>query len=166
MANESRKRVARVKLSLTKRAIDALEPQDKPWIAWDDRLTGFGVKVHPSGIKSFIVNYRAGDGGRKAPNKRVVIGRHGRVSAENARREARKMLGEVAGGADPAAERAEARAMPSLKDAAKDFLKANPNRTAETDKTYRSYYRAISATGSAVRWTASAGATSRTASTC
>ena len=141
MTNPSRKRVARVKLSLTKRAIDALEPQDKPWIAWDDKITGFGVKVHPSGIKSFIVNYRAGDGGRKAPNKRVVIARCGKISVENARREARKMIGEVAGGGDPAAERAEARAMPSLKDAAEDFLKANPNRTAETDKTYRSYYR-------------------------
>ena len=66
---KSAKRVARVKLTLTKRTVDALEPEDKSWIAWDDRLVGFGCRVQPSGTKSFIVNYRSGGGGRKAPNK-------------------------------------------------------------------------------------------------
>ncbi|MCY4486726.1 MAG: hypothetical protein OXF11_06355 [Deltaproteobacteria bacterium] len=41
---ESAKLAARVKLTLTKRTVDALEPQDKLWIAWDDRLSGFGVR--------------------------------------------------------------------------------------------------------------------------
>ena len=74
MMKPSAKRVALNKLALTSDAIEALEPADKPWIAWDDQLTGFGVRVHPSGTKSFIVNYRTGDGGRKAPNKRVRSG--------------------------------------------------------------------------------------------
>ena len=65
----SAKRVALNRLTLTRDAIEALKPGDKPWIAWDDQLTGFGVRVHPSGTKSFIVNYRAGDGGRKAPKQ-------------------------------------------------------------------------------------------------
>ena len=51
------------------------EPTGKAWIAWNDKLTGFGVRVYPSGRKSYIVNYRDGDGGRKAPNKRVMLGR-------------------------------------------------------------------------------------------
>ena len=38
----SGKRVARVKLTIAKRAIDSFKPADKPWIAWDDKLTGFG----------------------------------------------------------------------------------------------------------------------------
>ena len=80
-------------------------------------FTGFGVLVHPSGVKSFIVNYRLGDGGRTAPNKRLVIGRCGRISAEQARREARKLLGKVAMGEDPAAERARSRRMPPLRQA-------------------------------------------------
>ncbi len=71
----SGKRIAKVRVNLTKRTVAALEPADKSWIAWDDRLTGFGCRVQPSGTKSFIVNCRPGDVGRKAPNKRVVIGR-------------------------------------------------------------------------------------------
>ena len=34
----------------------SLEPAGTPWIAWDDKLTGFGVRIQPSGVKSFIVN--------------------------------------------------------------------------------------------------------------
>ena len=60
---KSAKRVARVKLTLTKRNVDALVPDDKSWIAWDDRLAGLGCRVQPSGTKSYIVNYRSGDGG-------------------------------------------------------------------------------------------------------
>jgi len=75
----SGKRVALNRLTLTVRSVDALKPAERSWIAWDDRLTGFGVRVQPSGLKSFIVNYRAGDGGRKAPNRRVVLGRHGEI---------------------------------------------------------------------------------------
>ena len=141
MSNTSRKRIAKLRTTLNKRNVDALTPADKPWIAWDDRLAGFGVKVHPTGAKSFIVNYRAGDGGRKAPNKRVVIGRYGKVTAEQARRLAQEYLGRVAGGDDPAAERAEARAMPTLKDAVDDYMAANPRRGESTNKSYRRHAR-------------------------
>ena len=138
---KSAKRVARVKLTLTKRTVDALEPEDKSWIAWDDRLVGFGCRVQPSGTKSFIVNYRSGDGGRNAPNKRVVIGRHGRVGPDEARRKARDMLGQVARGEDPAGERAEARGVPTLAEAFETYIKANPNRAARTVKLYRQVLR-------------------------
>ena len=131
------KRIAKTKLALTKRAVEGLKPADKSWIAWDDRLTGFGVRVHPTGAKSFIVNYRSGDGGRKAPNKRVVIGRYGKVAPDQARRLAQRVLGKVASGDDPAEERAEARAMPTLGDAFEDYMAANPNRSKRTDELYR-----------------------------
>ena len=131
------KRVAKTKLTITKRAIDVLKPAEKPWIAWDDKLTGFGVRVHPTGAKSFIINYRTGDGGRKAPNKQVVLGRYGKLAPDQARRLAQTTLGKVAGGDDPAGERAEARAMPTLGDAFKDYMAANPNRSQATNKLYR-----------------------------
>ena len=127
-----------MRTTLSKRTIDALEPAEKPWIAWDDKLVGFGIRIHPSGTKAFIVNYRAGDGGRKAPNKRVVIGRYGKISPDQARRMARELLGKVAaGGDDPAEERAEARAMPTLGDAFEDYMNANPNRSRRTNELYR-----------------------------
>ena len=137
MEAQTVKRTAKTKLTLTKRAIEALEPADAPWIAWDDKLTGFGVRVQPSGVKSFILNYRPGDGGRKAPNKRVVLGRYGKVAPDRARRIAQKLLGKVADGDDPAGERAEARVMPTLGDAFEDYMTANPNRSKRTNELYR-----------------------------
>ena len=114
---QHRKPLVKVKLNLTKRTVDALKPDGKSWIARDDKLTGFGVRVYPSGAKAFLVNYRAGNGGRKAPNKRVVVGRVGRVTPDRARRLAQELLGRGAAGDDPAGERADARTLPTLGDA-------------------------------------------------
>ncbi|MDE0447088.1 MAG: integrase arm-type DNA-binding domain-containing protein [Spirochaetaceae bacterium] len=131
------KRAARLRLTLNKRNVAALEPSDKAFIAWDDKLIGFGVRVQPSGLKSFIVNYRAGDGGRKAPNKRVVIGRFGPVTPDQARRIAHRMLGKVADGQDPADKRARARSMPTLCEAFQDYLGAKSFRSTKTSDAYR-----------------------------
>ena len=137
MDTSTGKRTARVRRTLTKRTVDALQPAEKPWIAWDDKLTGFGVRIQPSGTKAFIVNYRAGDGGRKAPNKRVVLGRYGPLTADKARKMAHEVLGKVAGGDDPAEDRAEARGMPTLGDVFEQYMAANPNRSKRTNELYR-----------------------------
>ena len=146
MSTQSAKRTANVKLTLSKRAVDALKPADKPWIAWDNKLTGFGVRVQPSGIRSYIVNYRAGDGGRKAANRRIVIGRHGRITPEQARRNAQEILGRVATGEDPAVDRARSRAMPTLREAFEDYLAVGPERKKSTLDCYRNtVYRDLGA---------------------
>ena len=137
MSAASGKRVALNRLTLTVRSVDALKPAERSWIAWDDRLTGFGVRVQPSGLKSFIVNYRAGDGGRKAPNRRVVLGRHGEIPVAEARRKAREMLAAAARGEDPAGGNDEQRGMPVLERAFEDFMRVNPGRAAGTEKLYR-----------------------------
>ena len=137
MRTSTGKRTAKVRATLTKRAIEAFQPTEKAWIAWDDKLTGFGIRIHPSGAKSFIVNYRAGDGGRKAANKRVVLGRYGQIAPDQARKMAQATLGKVAGGGNPAEERAEARGTATLGDAFEDYMAANPNRTKRTNDLYR-----------------------------
>ena len=45
---------------LTKRTIEALAPRDVDYIAWDNDIPGFGVRVMPSGRKSFVLQYRTG----------------------------------------------------------------------------------------------------------
>ena len=139
MSTPPGKRTAHLGMTLDKRNVDALVPADKLFIAWDDRLTGFGVRVQPSGVRSCIVNYRTDGGGRKAANRRMVVGRHGLwVTPEQARRIAQETLGRVTAGEDPAAGRARRRAVPTLREAFDDYLAAGPAPKASTLATYRS----------------------------
>src|SRR3546814_449708 len=91
-------------IPLTKRVVDASLPREKRYHLWDSELRGFGLRVEPSGIKTFLAKYRAEGGGRRAPERRITIGRYGALTPEEARRQARKILGGAATGADPAAE--------------------------------------------------------------
>ena len=141
MTQTSRKRIAKTKLTLTKRTVESLKPGAKPWIAWDDRLTGFGVRVQPTGTKAFVVNYRSGNGGRRAPNKRVVIGRYGAMTPDRARRVAQELLGRVAAGDDPAVDRSAARGMPLLRETFAEYLAVNPGRKPSTLRLYRGQIR-------------------------
>ena len=151
MTEPSGKRTALNKLSLTKRTVEALKPTAKSWIAWDDMLTGFGVRVQPTGLKSYIVNDRAGDGGRKAPNKRVVLGRHGGITAAQARHMAQRVLREAATG-DGAPRRAACHcsSKPSV-----TIWRSIPNEPRAPINTIAPY-SAISPTGACVRSTPSA----------
>src|SRR4051812_40754993 len=93
---------------ITKRTIDAAKTDGRDYVKWDAELTGFGVRVRPSGSKSFIAVYRTG--GRKSPLRRVTIGAVGKIEVEEARDAARKILAGAELGKDHAAERAKARA--------------------------------------------------------
>ena len=141
MPTTRHKRIAKVKVTLTKRTIEALMPQARPWIAWDTDVTGFGVKVHPTGTKSFVLNYRARAGGRRARNRRVVIGDANWVAPDHARRRARELLDRVAVGEDPADARTAARRLPTLAEAFEEYLASNPDRKEQTARFYRALMR-------------------------
>jgi hypothetical protein len=79
------------RLRLGKRNIDGLVATGKRVIYWDDELAGFGLRVERSGSKTFLVRYRPG-GGRNAPKRFLTIGRFGKLTAEEARNEARRVL--------------------------------------------------------------------------
>ncbi len=89
-------------ISITKRTVDAAHPADKRYHIWDCELRGFGLRIEPSGIKTFVTKYRVGGGGRNAPQRIQTVGRFGTLTAEEARRKAKVILGSVAAGADPA----------------------------------------------------------------
>jgi integrase len=93
---------------ITKRTVDALRANGRDFIEWDGDLPGFGVRVRPSGAKSYVVQYRAGRG-RKAPSRRMTIAAVSKLTPDEARTLARAIIGDVARDDDPAAERASKR---------------------------------------------------------
>ena len=84
------------KLVLSRRAVDALPVTEREVVYWDRDLTGFGVRVHPSGSKVYIVQTRA-----RGKSRRLTIGRHGVWTPERARREAGRLLASLKAGETP-----------------------------------------------------------------
>ena len=128
------RRVAKLRTELTIPAIEALEPAASPWIAWDDKVTGFGVRVQPSGAKSFIVNFRSGKGG---PLKRMVIARVGQMLPGQARLRARAIIERAARGEDPDRAREAVLAVPTLEEVFKAYMAAGEDRSPRTVRAYR-----------------------------
>ena len=98
---------------LTKRAVGAAEPRAKEYVIWDEGLAGFGLRVMPTGRRTYIVQYRVG-GGRAARSRKASLGRHGLLSPDQARLLARDWLTKAAQGNDPAAERAASTRAPTM----------------------------------------------------
>jgi integrase len=69
---------------------------------WDASLTNFGLMVTAAGHKSFVIQYRAPEGSRRLTLKAGL-------TLEQARKEARKYIGQVAQGRDPLRDRRSAR---------------------------------------------------------
>ena len=102
---------------ITKRSVDGAAPREQEYFIWDEELKGFGLRVYPSGRKMYLAQFRAG--GRV---RRVNVGLHGAITAEDARTEAMKHLSVVRLGGDPAAERDRHKASPTMKEFGKRFL--------------------------------------------
>lgn len=107
--------------SITKRLVDSLEARDSEYFVWDAALVGFGIRVQTTGAMSYVVKYRAGSG-RAAPTRRLTLAKVGTLTPDEARTLAKKMLGSVAHGADPAAQRAAERRASTLAEVAEQFL--------------------------------------------
>jgi site-specific recombinase XerD len=92
---------------VTKRAVDGLAPNtDAEVILWDQEVRGFGIRARTGGAKTYILQYRAGTG-RGAPLRKLTIGKHGSPwTPDMARTEAKRLLGLIASGEDPAERRA------------------------------------------------------------
>ena len=106
---------------ITIRAVQALKPDETIWDAGhNEGVRGFGIR-RQRGDAVYVLKYRVF--GRQ---RFVTIGRHGSPwTPETARREAKRLLGLVASGKDPQADKIEARAKAAdtLGKVADDYLK-------------------------------------------
>ncbi len=93
---------------LTKRLVEAAKPQSDRYIIWDSGLSGFGLRIEPTGRKTFIARYRTG-GGRSGTLRQATLGRFGIITPDQARLQARKVLGAAAHGSDPVEEKRQTR---------------------------------------------------------
>jgi Arm DNA-binding domain len=123
---------------ITKRTVDALQSNGREFTAWDDTVSGFGVRVRPTGAKSYVVVYRAG-AGRGAPVRRYTIAAVGKITPERARARAKVILGSVAHGHDPADQKTTERSMLTVAELADRFMTEHveAKRKAGTAEFYR-----------------------------
>ena len=82
--------------TISRRTVEALPVGDREAVFWDRELSGFGVRVYPSGSKVYLVQTRSG-----GKSRRVTIGRHGLVTAEQARRKAAGVIAAIKAGEEP-----------------------------------------------------------------
>jgi integrase len=111
---------------LTKRAVDAAKSGA---VLWDDEVRGFGLRVRERS-KVYVVKVPTGRRGRA---RWLTVGKHGSPwTVEQARDEAKKLLGLVAAGDDPAAAKAKAKGLPTVAEFAKRYVDrhARPHKAA------------------------------------
>ena len=131
----SRRKAAQHKVRLTTRAVADARPRDRRYIVWDDVLTGFGVRISPAGLRSFIVQYRTREGGRRAANRKQVLGHFPDLTPTRARSRAREVLRTVAQwrvhpeGGSPS--------IPTLRHAFEGYLRSRPDIADRTRSQYR-----------------------------
>ena len=123
---------------ITKRIVDNLKIEPAEYAVWDATMPGFGVRVRPTGAMSYVVVYRAGSG-RGAPYRRYTIGTIGKITPEKARLRAKGILGAVAHGKDPAADKTTERSTPTVAELADRFMAEHiePKRKPGTAAFYR-----------------------------
>lgn len=103
---------------LTKTVVETAVPADKKYMIWCTELKGFGVFVMPSSTRTYFVDYRTSDHQRR----RMKLGRHGPITAEQARKLAIEVLGRVTKGEDPLEERNEQRQVMTVKQLCERYI--------------------------------------------
>lgn len=122
-------------VKLTKMVLAGLAPKSARYVMWDAAVPGLGIQVQPSGHKSFVLKYRTRGGLQRKP----TIGTVPPLTVEQARIEATRILAQVRLGADPAGDKRDARAAPTVNDAADRYMEEHARihkkkRSADTDE--------------------------------
>ena len=104
--------------TISRRTVEALPVGEREVVFWDHELSGFGVRVYPSGTKVYMVQTRSG-----GKSRRVTIGRHGVLSAEQARRKAAQVIASIKSGEEPARPQSPPDAGPTIAEVAERYMK-------------------------------------------
>lgn len=127
-------------LKLTRRQIASIKKTEKRTVFYDPDLTGFALRVEPTGRMTYFAEYRPGAGGRNVAKRRYTIGTTQELTPEEARKRAAEVLAAVRLGGDPAADRSKERSIPRFGDFVDTYLKDEEGRLKpRTLANYRSY---------------------------
>ena len=114
------------------------KPQAKDTFLFDRTLPGFGLRIHPSGRKVWIVQARI-----EGRSRRIVVARHGEMELAEARRRARDMLARIRAGGNPADDIRREKETPTLREFADEYLRrCDPYWKPSGRKTVRIYLNA------------------------
>ena len=123
---------------LTPRLIRESKSNGKDTILFDKALPGFGLRIHPSGRKVYVVQARI-----EGRSRRIVIARHAEMELAEARRRARDMLARIRAGDNPADDIQRERKTPALREFADEYLRrCEPHWKPSGRKTVRIYLKA------------------------
>ena len=126
------------KQKLTKSVVESLTCGSEEYVIWDSALPGFGIRVKPSNVKSYIVQYR---NRKTGASRRKTIGQHGPLlTFHKAKERARIILADALKGNDPVADDRTVRDAPTMRQLAADYLEqhAVPKKRARSVKNDRS----------------------------
>ena len=102
--------------TLSNRLVGKLKVE-KETVFWDRELTGFGVRVYPTGTKIYVAQARGPEGPR-----RLTVGRHGVVHAEQARQRAARIITRIKAGDEAILKPRNPAGGPTVADLAKRYL--------------------------------------------
>ena len=123
---------------LTPRLARESKSNGKDTILFDKAVTGFGLRIHPSGRKVWIVQARI-----EGRSRRIVVARHGETELAEARRRARDMLARIRAGGNPADDNQRERETPTLREFAGEYLRrCEPHWKPSGRRTMRIYLKA------------------------
>ena len=125
-------------VDLTLRLARESRPGHKDTFLFDKTLPGFGLRIHPSGRKVYIVRARI-----QGRSRRIVIARHGEMELAEARRRARDMLGRIRAGGNPAEDIRREKETLTFREFAEEYLRrCEPTWKPSGRKTMRIYLKA------------------------
>jgi len=116
------------KQKLGRKTVKEAELRTSRYTIFDTEVRGFGLRVYPSGQMSWVLEYKSVEGGRRAPTRRITIGKaadpngNADFTPEEARKLADKLRAQVKVGVDPQHEKAERRKAATVTELATSFL--------------------------------------------